>query len=67
MNNKQIILRPNQVPKFIGGWKLGEVQQMAHGLLQWLNNLDVNVEKRSDPEKKESKENQEDTLDVEQQ
>ena len=48
MDEKQIVLKPNSPPEFIGDWKIGEVQQMAKGLLMWLDSLPLNIQEKVD-------------------
>ncbi len=43
MSDKQIILCPNATPQFTGQWSVGEVRQMAQGLMMWLDSVPLNI------------------------
>jgi hypothetical protein len=52
VSEKQIILQPNQPPQFVGPWTVGEIMQMAQGLIRWLESLTV-TNAKPDEEKHE--------------
>lgn len=43
IEQKSILLIPNQQPQFIGNWTVGEIRQMAQGLLMWLDAVPLNT------------------------
>jgi len=45
---KHIVLIPNQPPVFVGDWTIGEIGQMAHGLLVWLDSQHIAREAEED-------------------
>jgi len=49
MSDKQIILRLDRPPEFVGAWKLAEVLQLIAAFRQWLDNLPLSQPEQKDP------------------